>query len=121
MAITAAYWRAVYADGSTYTEMDGPYRLIDRNRLIAFEIVKDGRVVLGLRLLPSQQLIWRKRHRIVQGAGYKGFTHVVGFIDAAGRRQFRYVRSDGVILPAPPKELLIPHPFELPGRSMGWQ
>ena len=110
----APYWRAVYIDGSTYSEPQGPYEFIDWSRLAAFEIVHRGRVVLGLKLTPGVILVWRKRHLLTQSRGIHHWLHVVGCVDKNGAGRFCYVDQGGKIVSKPtagPEDLTL-RPWE---------
>lgn len=111
--MSRSYWRAVYRDGSTYTEHDGPYRMIDRQRMVAFELVRDGAVLLGVQMEPGWTLVYRRRHLLAQSGGHAGWHHVVGMVHETGRGVYRYMSNDGQRLPPPACETLVMRDHEL--------
>lgn len=57
-------WIAFYSDGSTLEQGPNQYENIDRNKLAAFGIEKDGQLHYRLFLEEGQKLIYRHKGRI---------------------------------------------------------
>jgi len=82
------------ADGSTLK-----YENIDRSRVSAFCLEKDGQVILKLYLEEGQRLIWRKREYQPVGGDIKTI-HLLGWQKKVGGENLQaicYVFEDGHI------------------------
>lgn len=76
-------WVAHYSDGARLTQYDGAverqYGDIDRARLVAFSLERDGAPVLTVHLTPGQRLIYRRRVFLRPGADGPVVFHLVGW------------------------------------------
>lgn len=77
-------WKAFYSDGTflgEYKEDRTPnsYHNIDRTKLIAFELSKDGKPVYRLHIEPGQTLIYRRRVRTDPGGNIIGAFYMIGW------------------------------------------
>lgn len=102
-------WLAHYTDGSTLTQTNGhTYADIDRDRLQAFDLWSDGRLLVRVDLrqdtrngeLGPKRLIWRMR-TILDTAGQKNIVHLTGWQRQVNGRNVQaicYVFEDGIVL-----------------------
>ena len=98
-------WVAHYTDGSAMEQSAGhTYRDIDRTRLQAFDLWRDG--LLALRIdfrddgLPPKRLIWRIRHQR-NSAGLEVDIHLAGWqrtVNGCNVQSVAYVFDDGPIM-----------------------
>lgn len=100
------YWIAIYNDGTTYPDRDEArlmrqqYREIDREKLAAFEVWEDDKLILALNLEGNKRLIYRQRVQLIPG---KGETRIwlVGWQETKNGVNFQsiaYIFPNGEIL-----------------------
>ena len=81
-------WTAHYADGTTLPQHEGDkenrYLDIDRSRLVAFSLRKDGQDVLTVHLDPGMRLIYRRRVFLRLGADAPTVFYLVGWQKTVG-------------------------------------
>lgn len=98
-------WIAHYSNGDKLSQADGAkYQEIDRDRLVAFDLWGNRRLLLRLDLrddgLPTKRLIWRIRSQF-HSDGRQERIHLVGWkraINGYEVQTMAYVFEDGTVL-----------------------
>ncbi len=89
---------AYYSDGSKLNLGEQiSYNNLDRKKLSAFALVRDGKEILKLHLDSGQRLIWRKRTFLSPGKE-KIDIHILGWqktVNGENIQSIAYVLSDG--------------------------
>jgi len=99
------FWKAIYNDGTELPQYDGDkvkkYTDIDRDKLIAFELLKSGDdiPIVKINLEQDQRLIYRRRCRInISSSGRTDeAVYIIGWqrtIDGQNVQSILYVDED---------------------------
>lgn len=99
------HWVAKYDDGGSLSQIDSrgnlhPYKDIDREKLVAFEMWEGSFRLFFLRFKKGQRLIWRRRVEMSPG-GVREVCHLIGKQETINGRNYQGIvglfESDGRI------------------------
>ena len=99
----SVYWKAVYADGTELLQCneDGSvnkYPDINRSKLKAFELYKDGRLLFRMQLGKKKKLIYRRRVAKRLTGGAEAVVYIVGWhkkVKGKSLKKIAFVYEDG--------------------------
>lgn len=102
-------WVAHYSDNTVLAQADGAsYSQINRHKLVAFDLVSEGHLLVRVDLRPNdvsegveaRRLIWRIRH-LANTNGNGSQIHLIGWqrrVNGRNVQAINYVFEDGVVL-----------------------
>lgn len=98
-------WKAIYSDNTYLTSHndDGTtnsYADINRDKLIAFDLINNGKSVLYINLSDKKRLIYRRRVQQNMGTGVQKVVYLVGYQQNVGGKNVQvvnHVYDDGHI------------------------